>query len=347
MQADNFYWIKLSCLLSPLLISVLLFNYSSVFAEDAGPRLHIQDPIVDFGTVNAGKMITHSFTLKNVGTKTLKITGIKADCGCSASNLLHPNLEPGQETKLTASFDSSGYYGHKRRTFRIVSNDTMKSSSTVLLEGTIIRELELNPSRIYFGMVHRGKKAIQEVKLKIASPEFKVLKVGSRSPWIEVRQESSDLLSVILKPNAPIGILRTSVSIVTNSKSQKVFDLPIFARVVGDLSLEPVSVSFGLHEGPLKKEMVKTVSLLNTGGQSLKIVVESMQPEIEARLLRRQVYRAKGGLKPQEKFVIEIKILKNSMGNIRGQVRVESNHPDKKQSVLTIPVYAMITQKGN
>ena len=63
--------VQRDCLLLLILLIIALPFFSQ--AEQAVPRLFIEEPEFDFGKVKEGRRIAHAFTLQNKGTAILEI----------------------------------------------------------------------------------------------------------------------------------------------------------------------------------------------------------------------------------------------------------------------------------
>lgn len=48
-----------------------------------GPQIDFGDPFHDFGEVERGEKVGHTFEFQNVGSGTLKVERVKASCGCT------------------------------------------------------------------------------------------------------------------------------------------------------------------------------------------------------------------------------------------------------------------------
>lgn len=97
---------------------------------EAQPRIEITPKFFDFGTVEYGTVLKHTFSIKNAGKAILKIKRIATSCACTKGELRNPNseLKPGEEAELVVTYDTgamSGPHGKGRqeRIIFIQSND--------------------------------------------------------------------------------------------------------------------------------------------------------------------------------------------------------------------------------
>ncbi len=105
-------------------IYIVFFLFSSVvFAQLFQPTLILQQTSFDFGDIKQGDKVSHTFVLTNGGGDLLKISDVKASCGCTAAAPDKNELAPGESTNLVVTFNSAGRMGKQSKTVRIYSND--------------------------------------------------------------------------------------------------------------------------------------------------------------------------------------------------------------------------------
>ncbi len=60
-----------------------------------GPELVIEEPVFDFGTVEQGTSVEHTFRVRNTGRAELRIDHVKTSCGCLAGLASAPDIPRG------------------------------------------------------------------------------------------------------------------------------------------------------------------------------------------------------------------------------------------------------------
>ncbi|MEW5826144.1 MAG: DUF1573 domain-containing protein [Candidatus Bipolaricaulota bacterium] len=85
-------------------------------------------PLSAEASVEAGSVVTKTFTLRNTGDETLTITRVLASCGCTATTLEKNELAPGETVDLTARVDTTGFSGTVVKTVSVQSNDPVQPS---------------------------------------------------------------------------------------------------------------------------------------------------------------------------------------------------------------------------
>ncbi|MFN8390081.1 MAG: DUF1573 domain-containing protein [Bdellovibrionota bacterium] len=309
------------------------------------PKLQVADTVFDFGTVQQGEKVEHGFTLKNLGSGTLKVERVHSSCGCTAAVIDSDTIAPGGSTDLKVTFDTSGFQGPKIKTVRIYTNDAKQPTALFTVQGNIRPDVELSVPRLNFGDIKRDDK--RELRMTVSTAKssgVKLLSVTSRSPYLELASDDvttgdsiGKKITVKLKGPLPVGMLRDRIVVKTSSGNNPVVNIPVFARVLGDLQLKPALVSFGLLEGPLKAPLSQTVQVDNVTGAPLKITsVESDNPSVQAEAVSIQDGKAVG---------IKVTIREDLTGAFRARVKITTNNPDADQRQLFLPVYGIISRQ--
>jgi hypothetical protein len=89
----------------------------------ANPVLNFSETQYDFGTIEEGKVVEHTFKFQNNGKATLNIDDIKTSCGCTAALVSNKKIGPGEEGTLKVELDTKNRKGKMSRTITITSND--------------------------------------------------------------------------------------------------------------------------------------------------------------------------------------------------------------------------------
>ena len=84
-------------------ISAILFSLFIVAGHaEAGPRLVVEEPVYDYGTIPQGDKVDHIFHLTNSGDAVLEIHKVKTTCGCTVARDYPREIAPGASADLTA-----------------------------------------------------------------------------------------------------------------------------------------------------------------------------------------------------------------------------------------------------
>lgn len=120
------------------IIVIFLFTVISVLPQTVEPKVSIQQTEYDFGNINQGETVNHSFLISNTGGSLLKLSDIKASCGCTAAIPDKQELKPGESTQIVVTFNSAGRKGPQTKTVNIKTNDPSKPVIKLTIRGNII-----------------------------------------------------------------------------------------------------------------------------------------------------------------------------------------------------------------
>ncbi|MFN0035185.1 MAG: DUF1573 domain-containing protein [Saprospiraceae bacterium] len=92
----------------------------------AGPATTIQydQPVYDFGTVDEGEIVKHSYKFKNTGGEPLVISNAKGSCGCTVPTWPKEPIPPGGTGEIKVEFNSKGKPGAQSKRVTVTSNTT-------------------------------------------------------------------------------------------------------------------------------------------------------------------------------------------------------------------------------
>lgn len=90
----------------------------------------------DFGTINEGKVVEHTFTFTNSGQSPLVISNITASCGCTSPDWSKAPVKPGEEGFVKVVFNSANKSGSQAPTVSIQAN-TNPTVTRLRLKGSV------------------------------------------------------------------------------------------------------------------------------------------------------------------------------------------------------------------
>ena len=107
-------------------------------AKPVGPTTTLQwnETTFDFGTVNAGEIVEHTYKFKNVGKHPLNITQAKGSCGCTVPSYPKTPVAPGAEGEIKVRFDSKNKKGKRNQIVTITAN-TPEGNTKLNLTGMV------------------------------------------------------------------------------------------------------------------------------------------------------------------------------------------------------------------
>jgi len=129
-------------------------------AADGPPKIEVVGgETVSWGEVGPG-VLKHALQITNVGGDTLRISDVKASCGCTTAPLDKKVLLPGDTATVNISMDVSNRTGEQHKSITITSNDSTRSSISVGLTATVVRDVVATPE--YFPPINDATKGHED-----------------------------------------------------------------------------------------------------------------------------------------------------------------------------------------
>jgi len=86
------------------------------------PKIAIDQSVHQYGTIQQGDKVNHTFTLRNEGNAPFEIMSATASCGCTRPSYSFLPVAPGESTQVSVVFDSKGKKGVQESTVTVVTN---------------------------------------------------------------------------------------------------------------------------------------------------------------------------------------------------------------------------------
>lgn len=210
----------------------------------------------DFGAVPRGAKVRHTFVLTNRLSEPLTILDVRASCGCTTGRAGSSLVPPGRSTTVEAEMDTRNFVGKKSTVLNVALATAGGRQAEVQLgvSSTILSDIVLNPGTIDFGSTARGQASKQTVTIeRLGAPSWKVERMVSgcqaiNAQLVEAVRNASQVgyvLEVSLKPDAPIGVVRDEIRLMTNDAESPVFPIQVNAVIRGELTASPSLLSMG------------------------------------------------------------------------------------------------------
>ncbi len=91
-------------------------------AQNPEPTFKFEHTDWDFGQINEGEKVRHSFKFTNVGNEALVIRTCRASCGCTVPKCDRKPVEPGESSEIVVTFDSNGKPGNQIKNVTVTAN---------------------------------------------------------------------------------------------------------------------------------------------------------------------------------------------------------------------------------
>lgn len=108
-------------------------DFSALTEEELAnaPVVSFPEKSHDFGTINQGDKVAHTFHVKNEGINDLIIRRVKTSCGCTAGTPSKNVIAAGETTPIEVEFNSRGKKGKQTKTITVITNDPKNPTSTL------------------------------------------------------------------------------------------------------------------------------------------------------------------------------------------------------------------------
>lgn len=162
--------------------------------------------VFHYGNVPSGRLVRHTFRVRNRGGRPLKILGIRPSCGCLATPLHRDRdaqvarpggsikrnpetgtyevdfekvessatIEPGGEIFVTGFYDTTNRTGTRPASFTILSNDPDEPRLELVVEGEVRAVVVFDPQVAYFSNLPAAHGAETLIWLRAADPKERI-----------------------------------------------------------------------------------------------------------------------------------------------------------------------------
>jgi hypothetical protein len=112
-----------------------------------GPLANIQFQHVeyDFGTINEGQVVEHSFAFKNTGDAPLIIQSAQPSCGCTVPDWTKEPIPAGGTGYVKAKFDSNGKPNIQNKSITVTAN-TWPKQTVIRFKAMVTPKANATPS---------------------------------------------------------------------------------------------------------------------------------------------------------------------------------------------------------
>ena len=108
-------------------------------ANPDAPVLTFAEAQFDFGDIQPGSKVQHTFKFTNTGKTPLLIADATASCGCTTPSWTKEPVAPGASGELQVQFDSHGKQGLISKQVSVRAN-TQPNTNTIYIKGNVLTE---------------------------------------------------------------------------------------------------------------------------------------------------------------------------------------------------------------
>jgi hypothetical protein len=290
----------------------------------------------DFGKVESGEPVKHTFFFTNSGNHLLEIREVRPSCGCTAAGAWDKQVEPGKYGTIPVQFNSMGYGGMVHKTVTVVCNDPANSNAVLQITGTVWKPIDVLPAIASFSfgpdvqsndtrsvrIVSNLTEPLTVSDAKSSDPAFQAeLKTVKEGKEYELR------VTVVTPLNLPN--ISAQITLKTSYPKMPVLSVTAFAMVQAAVTAIPMQLMLPL--GPLTNSSQFTVTLQNNSTNSLVLSEPKVNVDgVEANLKE---------IQPGKRFELNVTFpseFQNQTGHSI-EVAVKSNFP--QLPVVKVPVF--------
>ena len=221
----------------------------------AEPRVSVDGPQFDFGTMQRGTTKSHEYIFHNVGHGPLTLRVGNTSCKCTLGSVPSDPIPPGGQVSVTLEWTAKINAGPFRQTASVITNDPTQPKVELQVDGKVTEASGIVPSDFIFDKVTTGESKTAEVyvmamnqdDLKVGEP---VLSIAESRPYFDVHVEPVERsklpnpdakqgvkIVVTAKPGLPLGRFDQWLKVTTNIPDASKLEIPISGRVVGNISV--------------------------------------------------------------------------------------------------------------
>jgi len=217
----------------------------------------------DFGTVAKGSKAEFRFKIKNLYEEDAHVQGVRSSCGCTTPQISRADLKTFETGEIIAEFNTREFTGHKSATLTVTFDKPFHAEVQLHITGFIRSDVVTQPGSIDFGSVDQGQLSEQKLHVTYAGrDDWKILDAKTADPWYEVEMKetgrgggrvSYDLL-VRLTKDAPVGLVKDQLILVTNDAQAREFPVDLQGRITSEITISPAKLFLGVVKPGQKVE---------------------------------------------------------------------------------------------
>jgi hypothetical protein len=224
--------------------AALLLGLSSATGQEPAalaPKIVCDQKVYDFGQRENSEVVEHHYVIRNEGSLSLEIRGVRATCGCTAVKPERNVIPPGEETKIQARLDLRGRSGMQIKTITVQSNDPETPNMNLQIRGTATQALRIQPSTLFFGRLDPGAPRTRPFEVISERGPVDIVEVRAEHPGILVKRlepgpeddRSRHRFEATLDDALPGGAINSQIIVqVSQNETNKSLAIPVAAMIV-------------------------------------------------------------------------------------------------------------------
>ena len=319
---------------------LLIFDYQPEQAEpNTVPLVLAEARFYDFEEALGGSEIKHTFKLKNIGQKPLKIEKVEESCACTATIVSKDEIPPGEFGIIEAVLKVPSENRQIEESINVYTNDPIQSQVTLTLKGTTFVPITTFPSRLLLGSIHPKTPVAKSLTVH-QKGKTQILGVRTDSDHLKAAIVSTKTdpitrVEVTLLKSAPPGTFSYNLLVDYRYEGKEAtHEVLVFGEVLGAFAVSPKRFFFRLIRD--KSAVSKTIFISSLNDQPFKITsVESNSAHVTTKVASQGEgvgYQLTATVQPEA-----------PAGELSGEILVKTN--SIIQPVIQVPFSGIIPSK--
>ena len=299
------------------------------------PLAFTESPTFDFGKVIGGSKIKHTFSIKNIGQKDLKIISVTETCACTASVPTRSEILPGKTGKISVILTVPDSNGTIEENIFVLTDDPIQNTLVLTLKGEAFTPLKTFPQNVAFGTQLPLKTPVTKRVSLHAQEHTHIQGVRIDTEHITAtlkNKEGIPHVDVRLLTTLPIGKFVHNIHIDYEYKGQQtVYTIPVFGEILSDLRVVPKRLFLGLIKDVAS--VSKTITISSRNKQPFEIRAVKTDTQFVSVTFKKDesetAYKVTMTLSPQIKS-----------GNVSGDIVIQTS--SSVHSSILVPFFGVI-----
>jgi len=208
----------------------------------------------DFGSVPRGPTLQHSFLLRNTTDSIVVIGNVRVSCGCVTASALKTVLQPGEETSIAVSMDTTRFTGPKTVTIYVPFEQPRVEETRLSVQANGRDDVSILPDTLAFGQISRGSSPTSTVRVTfLGNGLTQIVSAQAESNYVqasvrEVTRQGTEVayeVTAKLRGDAPVGKWYTDIWLRSSDEGRARVRVPLTVEIEASLSVNPPAVTLG------------------------------------------------------------------------------------------------------
>ena len=266
-----------------LCCGVLLLGTGAAEAQEWAEKMFDKNRI-EFGSVAKGADVRTRLTITNKFKEPMELLSATPKCQCITVNLQPTTLKSLETAQIEVVLNTVGFSDERNTGIVIQLGGQFPAQVTIPVHAFIRRDVVLTPGSVDFGSVGRGSAVDRKIQIAYAGrANWTIRDIQNISKHLDAKVVETQRaggrvnydLVVRLKPDAPMGDLRTQLTLVTDDANTPRIPVLVEGKVEAEYTVTPDLVQFGI----LSPGEKKTVNIVVRSNNRKPFAIEKLESE--------------------------------------------------------------------